>query len=281
MADGLDHTTIDMGHWNPNNEGEKQLSHKKGAVSGQTLYYPLDLNSQSFYPESIKFTVYERHGASLAAIKQTISDLATTASNAFNNIPDEKKQETVKALIAERASATDDRVKNIDAKLKELLAGSGNLFELITGPVSTAVKDIFTETTKGLNQKTISQLQSSDESMSQLAYIYLNMPNEIAFSDEVSWTGTDLGVVGGLTKGGAGGGILAGFFNNFSNVIGGGTGALTSMLLKLPGGALGGGIIGSLGGEGLQKALESGTGQIANPYKEMTFSGIGFRNFFF
>ena len=53
------------------------------------------------------------------------------------------------------------------------------------------------------------------------------------------------------------------------------------MLLKLPGGALGGGIIGSLGGEALQKGLESGTGTIANPYKEMTFSGIGFRNFSF
>ena len=109
------------------------------------------------------------------------------------------------------------------------------------------------------------------------------MPSEIAFADEVSWEGTDLGMVGRLTKGGTGGGAaIAGLFGNFSNVLGAGTGALASLALKLgSGGIAAGAVLGTLGGEAIQKGLESGTGQITNPYKEMTFSGIGFRNFSF
>jgi len=42
-----------------------------------------------------------------------------------------------------------------------------------------------------------------------------------------------------------------------------------------------GAILGSLGGGAAQKALESSFANIGNPYKEMTFSGIGFREFSF
>ena len=56
------------------------------------------------------------------------------------------------------------------------------------------------------------------------------MPNEISFVDDVNWEGTDLGAVGGLAREGAES-IASGFFSNFANIIGGGTGALTSLLL--------------------------------------------------
>jgi hypothetical protein len=108
------------------------------------------------------------------------------------------------------------------------------------------------------------------------------MPNEINFTDDANWEGTDLGMVGGLAKGEGKEASLSGMFSNFANIAGGGTGALASLALKMgTGGAAAGAVLGMLGGQGLQKALESGTGQIANPYKEMTFSGIGFRSFSF
>ena len=46
-------------------------------------------------------------------------------------------------------------------------------------------------------------------------------------------------------------------------------------------GPLGGALLGTLGGTTIQKMGESSFGNIANPYKEMTFSGIGFREFAF
>ena len=44
---------------------------------------------------------------------------------------------------------------------------------------------------------------------------------------------------------------------------------------------MGGALLGTLGGTTIQKMGESSFGNIANPYKEMTFSGIGFREFAF
>ena len=72
----------------------------------------------------------------------------------------------------------------------------------------------------------------------------------------------------------------SGALSNLGNIIGGGTGALAGMFAggKM---AILGGLVGSLGGDSAQKGLESSFGNTSNPYKEMTFSGIDFREFSF
>ena len=65
---------------------EEQFAHRKGAVTQETLRYPLDLESQPFYPESIKFTVYRRHGASLKQIKDKYPDAEIISGGGIRNM---------------------------------------------------------------------------------------------------------------------------------------------------------------------------------------------------
>ena len=79
-------------------EEKKKIStiHRK-LVGEETLHYPVDFEGQPFYPESIKFTVYKRHGASLKKIQQKVGDLANTLTNAFKSGkgPNKKQQEEI------------------------------------------------------------------------------------------------------------------------------------------------------------------------------------------
>jgi hypothetical protein len=86
-------------------------------------------------------------------------------------------------------------------------------------------------------------------------------------------------MVGALAKD-QGAGVAAGTLSNFGSLVGGGTGALIGMLHKSIGPGAGA-ILGTLGGNNAQRGIEASFGNIANPYKEMTFSGIGFRQFSF
>ena len=71
LRSGTGPTDIPLGAPSGTNEqAEKQFAHRKGAVWHDTLKYPIDLEGQPFYPESIKFTVYRRHGASLKKIQK-------------------------------------------------------------------------------------------------------------------------------------------------------------------------------------------------------------------
>ena len=249
-------------------------------VTNETLIYPIDSAGDEFYPESIKFTIYKRHGASLEKIQNELGELGNIIGEKFKGTT-EANQENIEALLAERKTAKEDRGKVIDAEIKTF-AGNDSLFDIIINEGYETFKATLKEGSAGLRQKSYKTLIK--EGTDQLGEIYLNMPNEIVFTDQSNWEGVELGgLVGGMAKGKGGfsDSVVSGMFSNFSDIAGGGTGALTSMLLRLPGGAVAGAILGSLGGSGLQKGLESGTGQIANPYKEMTFSGIDFRDFTF
>ena len=258
----------------------KTQKRERQKVTNETLIYPIDSVGDEFYPESIKFTIYKRHGASLEKIQNKLGELANIVGEKWKGTT-KANQEKIEALLAERKTAKEDRGKAIDAEIKTF-AGNDNLFKIIMNEGYETFKATLKEGSAGLRQKSYKTLIK--EGTDQLGEIYLNMPNEIVFTDQSNWEGAELGgIVGTLAKGKGGfsDSAAAGMFSNFSNIAGGGTGALTSMLLKLPGGAAAGAILGSLGGSGLQKGLESGTGQIANPYKEMTFSGIDFRDFTF
>ena len=239
-----------------------------GDIKYTQLVYPIDMDGQSFYPESIKFTVYKRESASLEAVKKA----TLTAWKEFGEgktpqggIESQKKyMEAQDAVVASEKG--EGGAVRLFATVMEYIKD-----KTYAGEAAVALNKIFTEITMGLNLKTRENLKTLD-------YIYLNMPNEISFAEPVAWEGTDLGMVGAVGKNS--GGASAGLLSNFSNIIGGGAGALIGALggMKY---AAGGALLGVLSGTSLQKGIESSFANIANPYKEMTFSGIGFREFSF
>ena len=260
------------------------------------LVYPIDSKGDAFYPEAIKFTIYQRKGASLKKIQKAVSSMIDKGKTAAGLKSKKQLAQEMAAFDSQMANLkalkkTDEttaRIKGLEKEIETwhtLNAKNANALDFMKSAVNE-IGVIAQEATSGMRQTAFIEL--GKEGSAQLGEIYLNMPNEITFTDEANWEGTDLGMIGGLAKstggapGDAGQAGKGGLFANFANVVGGGTGALASLALKMgTGGAAAGAVLGMLGGTGLQKSLESGTGQIANPYKEMTFSGIGFRSFSF
>jgi hypothetical protein len=249
-------------------------STEKQQFKGSTYHYPVDIQDQEFFPESIKFTVYKRESASLDAVYKdvmnAVEELAGGGKNITTSIPSggteslKKHMEKQDAVVAIKNNVeTTGSFRAIMKYIDE---------DTYIGDAARTVKKIFTSSMKGLNQKHIDKAQ-------ELEYIFLNMPNEISFTEPIGWEGADLGMVGALGKSG-GSFATSGALSNLGNIIGGGTGALAGMFAggKM---AILGGLVGSLGGDSAQKGVESSFGNTSNPYKEMTFSGIDFREFSF
>ena len=254
---------------------------KQGPVD--TLVYPLDVGTQQFYPESIKFTVYERQSSSLDEVEKAFKQAGGEMIDRWLKIYEGDEG----ANIAEKQKI-EKRMEEIAKRKKEM--GEKAMFEKLADWMGRVYDDSFLNDIGSFISKASPSLaaglnQTIIEKANILDYIYLNMPNEISFAEPVGWEGTDLGLVGGLAKFGENS-MQAGTVSNFGNMMGAGGGALAGLLGKAFGGIPGlnmmsGAILGSLGGGAAQKALESSFANIGNPYKEMTFSGIGFREFSF
>ena len=118
------------------------------------------------------------------------------------------------------------------------------------------------------------------------------MPNAIQYAEAANWGGQALGVGGDQMNRMASGQDTDGFAarlggavaGNVGNLIGAGIGGVIggiSNLVGIGGGPLTGIAAGAFAGENLQRGLESGLSISQNPYMEMMFQGIGFRNFRF
>ncbi len=254
-------------------------STEKQQFTGSTYYYPVDIQDQEFFPESIKFTVYKRESASLDAVyKDVKATLVEATQPHVTSIPSGGTESLKKHMEMQDAVVA---IKNNEGTTGTFRAIMKYIDEdTYIGDAARAFKKIFTSSMKGLNQKHINKAHP-------LECVFLNMPNEISFTEPVGWEGADLGMVGALGKSG-GSFATSGALSNLGNIIGGGTGALAGMFaggkmatLGLGQPAILGGLIGSLGGDSAQKGLESSFGNTSNPYKEMTFSGIDFREFSF
>jgi hypothetical protein len=257
--------------WTPqtqtNNAVENTVAEAKSGPSSYS--FPSDLQQIQFYPEQIKFSIYERLGIDLKNLKKTILD--DKASFVNSDKPVKEAEEEFKSSVftddpngltaeQQRKAAT----KNIDElreKTKKTLGGQ--IFD--TGAkLITQIKE-GVEIRQGQNTK----LKSS---------IYLPMPKEAAYNESVSWASSELGAVGAVLQGGlkdaAAGVALA------SAAMGAG-GAAGGILGKLMGSGVGGAVIGAIASDGVQKGIESAVGIKSNPYKEQTFEGIDFRKFSF
>ena len=260
-------------------------------ASGRSLVYPVDANPEDFFPECIKFTAKQRIGMN---IDKVINETAAS----FKDLVKKGGEKGLDALRIhkniENASKSTlpywvNLVKELKKEFKEVTKQDYDKIDLVK--VGTDAFKDFAKPLMAEHQKLRAGnagLTPTQQNRKTLGSIYLNMPNAIQYAEAANWNGQALGVVGdqvnrmttGQNTDGFGarlGGTVAG---NIGNIVGGGIGGLIGGLSKVMG--VGGGmLVGAFAGENLQRGLESGLSISQNPYMEMMFQGIGFRNFRF
>ena len=260
-------------------------------ASGRSLVYPVDANPEDFFPECIKFTAKQRIGMNIDKV------LNETAAS-YKDLVKKGGEKGLDALRIhkniENASKSTlpywvNLVKELKKEFKEVTKQDYDKIDLVK--VGTDAFKDFAKPLMAEHQKLRAGnagLTPTQQNRKTLGSIYLNMPNAIQYAEAANWNGQALGVVGdqvnrmttGQNTDGFGarlGGTVAG---NIGNIVGGGIGGLIGGLSKVMG--VGGGmLVGAFAGENLQRGLESGLSISQNPYMEMMFQGIGFRNFRF
>ena len=152
----------------------------------------------------------------------------------------------------------------------------GSKISAIGGGIVEASKDAlktFRSTNKGYN--TAQPVRS----------IYLPMPENLTYNEQVDWQGTDLGAMALARdkimsgQGSASESAKYAGLSQLGNLAGGAAGGLVGTLFG--GGILGGAAGAMLGGGSIQGAVESTFRVKTNPFKEQTFGGVPFRPFEF
>jgi hypothetical protein len=240
--------------------------------SFSTLKYPSELypEADNFFPEAIKFTVVHRTGVKFdkvvkdvdAAMKKQSQQPSTNITN--DMIPSE---------YINRAK--------LEAEKKGEETNKEGWKEKITKQYNQGVSVVRTS---------LNSIASQNSKKELLGSIYLNMPNSISLNEEAGWGGEKLGVVGSLTKNALKTGnqdaaktLVGGVAGMAGNILAAGAGGIVGTILgKIPGvSGVTGGILGMIGGEVIQNAGQAAFSVTQNPYMEMMFSGVGFRQFKF
>ena len=222
----------------------------------ESLVYPSDYDPK-FYPECIKFGIYEREGVSLKAAGGIITNAAGSATEALQEAKDNGAD----------VETADGRTKTADGAIAVGKVGK------------KATADIFTHIAKGMSAR-------KNLATKLKRNIYLNMPDTIAFNETATWEGSNLGMVGAVLNSDMAGGLsslVPGAAGQAATAAGGVSGAILGMTV---GGVAVGGVAGMLagsmmGGTAIGDAFSAVTNVTANPYKEQTFQGIDFRAFSF
>jgi hypothetical protein len=206
-------------------------------------------------------------------------DQKALAAIADKDISDTKKEQEMQAVVK---AAWDAETR--DGGPPE------NVFEIVTGSLARFAGGMVDIQNTALNKAAArKKLDVRTGGTDIMGSIYMNMPAGITFTDKANWAGGELGVVGKLVKdviGGSGetgstaAGALAGGAGNIAGAAVGGIGALAAKM-GLKGGLMGMAVGAAAGGSVIQKGAEAALGVSMNPYMEMMFSGIGFRDFTF
>ena len=277
--------------------------------SGYQLVYPEDLGDRItknkktgeiirrpdfVFEESIRFSVQDRLSVSIDSAKE----LGTGAKkylddkifDAYKNagISEKKVQAIKNKYTSSPEKSKPDKEKNelIKAELQAEAKAAG-----VKPPEQTFGQVLVGAMSAGVNaaRERIDKDMGRSQKSRELGRIYLNMPNAIQFNESADWSGQELGIMGKGTQDlltGQGDtadvakGAVAG---NVGNIVGAGVGGIPTLMSKMgiKGGMFGAAIGALAAGSPIQKGLESTFGVVQNPYLEMMFSGIGFRQFQF
>ena len=244
------------------------------------LIYPDDANPDNFFPEAIRFAVHKRTGVSLKIVLDAAVDHA----------------KSLKALSDQRRRIKDSG--GSDADIKAQIDAANRAWEKanpLMGPAPITIKEGILKTAQAIRQGHKEEgrsLKQSKTTTELLGTIYLNMPNNIQYSEDAGWNPSELGLLGQMTKSvveggavGVGAKAAGGIAGASGSLVGGAVGgamAKVASIMGLGGSSLIGVAVGAVAaGSGLQRGAEAAMSVAQNPYMEMMFSGIGFRQFKF
>ena len=145
-----------------------------GKLSNGTLVFPQDMD-KIFYPEAIKFGIYQRQGPSYSKFKENVKVVAGDAIEK-SGITEENKPLLEKNAISNVIDGGVAAVKGVRA----------------LGGLVDATTQTLKEITKLANEKSVDH---------HIQSIYLNMPSSVVYNEAVGWQGTDMGVMGALKAG--------------------------------------------------------------------------------
>lgn len=259
-----------------------KIDEQNTGFDGGSLHYPTDLGVGFTYPDCVKISIGTNPGVSLGPLTEQVKQIARTGQNsridALNkelnalvgaDVPQIQKIEELSAEITKLKKRFS--TKELSVGLNDLASITGEAFK---GGIETLKRGL-NNLREGQKKNVFTFLQS----------IYLPMPENLVYNEPIDWTGTDLGMMKAgadalLGKAGSDNALGSAALGQAGNVLAGGAGAIVSKLLG--GGLLGGAVLGGLGGgNALQGAIESNLRIKANPFKEQTFQGVGFRPFEF
>jgi len=249
-----------------------------GKLSQGTLIFPRDMG-KPFSPEAIKFSIYKREGASYGVVKEKGEAFATQIGGfvgTVGKVATDASKESIEAAIAAGNKDQAERIKS--GQIKEgakKIVDSGSV--LLKGGLDLG-KAFVGESIAEAERRKVRGEASVD---SHIQSIYLNMPSSVVYNEAVEWQGQDLGSVGAMLNGATGAEAAeVALLGNAGALLGGAAGAVTSALPGISG--IAGTVVGAVAGAGsLQGSIESTFNVKANPYKEQTFQGVGFRSFDF
>ena len=259
------------------------------------LKYPSDLSEEHFFPEAIRFGFVQRKGVDFkevtAAMKTeyrnelraNVRDVIDGTGHAAAHDPSSKFYDPF-----ESAMSPADK-ENLD---KALTLWKKDHPDATEGPPVSFVENFLAESGAmwAGTQKALGNIQAQNSSKHEIGSVYLNMPNSISLNEPAAWGGQELGVIGNLSKG-----LLKGSDTSaMESMAGAAVGSAGNLLAAAAGGIVGtvlsripgvsgvaGGILGMIGGNVIQSGAEAAFSVKQNPYMEMMFSGIGFRQYKF
>ena len=235
-----------------------------------SLVFPSDLSDKNFFPEAIKFSIYDREGVDFDTVVKDTSNAYKASTKIVEQNEIENERIAVNEKIARAAAEVGDEKSEVIAN-GEITDANNRLKK--SDPLASGIVAAADSIAR---QKT----QPKSPTERHIQSIYLNMPPTVSFAEGVEWQGSDLGVIGGALKGEGFEAMKSGGVSSMGELLGGAAGGLASKLFG--GGGLIGATLGSLAGGGsIQGGLESTFNVKSNPYKEQTFQGIGFRPFEF
>ena len=116
--------------------------------------------------------------------------------------------------------------------------------------------------------------------------MYLNMPNNVQFTENTNWNGEEMGWVGAIKDSGFKGALGQGAIGSIGNIVSGGAGGVIGNILGKFGVTGSNWMLGTLvtalsQGDKIQHGFDSLVSMKSNPYMEMLFQGVDFRRFTF
>jgi len=244
------------------------------------LVFPSDadpkIRTETFspYQECMRFGIAWNRGSNL---KKAVGEQAAEFLTVRDTTSSEKqKQENSASFIDSLKNA--GSLRDSELSVLERISSSN-----IVSSAFGAGRQISSNLTRSRAQ----QVSDAARQRTELGNIYLNMPNQVVLSEEASWGGQDLGAVGQIARTALGAeGITtneligSGAVGNAGNLLAAGVGAAAAKLTGVVGGVVGA-VGAGLAGGAVQRAADSAFRVSQNPFLEMMFSGIGFRQFKF